>query len=132
MHPNTRKQKKHLTFFAVFPSEACVRAVAVDLAELDAAVSSVEAGVLLDAQILQIVMDAVAVEKSGRHLAHLQIGDQAHEGRLVFDRADVSADRRTSGGMPPTNRSLTTAISFRLERTSATLVSPSTISMVSR
>ncbi len=59
----------------------------MDLAELDAAVSSVEAGVLLDAQILQIVMDAVAVEKSGRHLAHLQIGDQAHEGRLVFDRA---------------------------------------------
>ncbi len=59
----------------------------MDLAELDAAVSSVEAGVLLDAQILQIVMDAVAVEKSGRHLADLQIGDIAHKGRLVFDRA---------------------------------------------
>lgn len=50
----------------------------MDLAELDAAVSSVEAGVLLDAQILQIVMDAVAVEKSGRHLAHLQIGYHVH------------------------------------------------------
>lgn len=64
-----------------------MRAVAVDLAELDGAVSSIEAGVLLGAQILQIVMNAVAVEKSGRHLAHLQIGDQTHERRLVFHRA---------------------------------------------
>lgn len=96
-----RVYELRLTFFAVFSPEACVRAVAVDLPKLDGAVSSIEAGVLLGAQILQIVMNAVAVEKRGRHLAHLQVGDQTHEGRLVFHRAGRERGQAYVRGNPP-------------------------------
>lgn len=76
-----------LTFLAVLALEASVGAVAVNLSVLNRAKSSVEAGVLFGAKILQVTLNALAVEQSGRDLSHLQIGDQTLEGGLVLHRA---------------------------------------------
>lgn len=76
-----------LTFLAVFALEASVGAVAVNLSELNRAKTSIEARILFGAKILQVTLNALAVEQSGRDLPHLQVGDQTLEGRLVLHRA---------------------------------------------
>lgn len=82
-----KQQPVSLTFLAVFPSEPCVGAVAVHFPKLDNAESSIETRVLFGTQVLQVTLNALAVEQGRGHLTHFQVGDEAHERRLVLHRA---------------------------------------------